>query len=85
MARRAYEPRPACYRSDVDPKAHRRFLEYQELWTVFGRDDRKKLDRASWESLDAEHEALLARAAEAELHAAAQARLARLRHALLRD
>lgn len=67
----------------MHPKAHQRFLEYQELWAVFGRDDRKKLDRASWEALDAELEALLDRGAD--LDPASAQRLARLRQALLRD
>lgn len=67
----------------MDRRAHRRFLEYQELWAVFGRDDRKKLDRASWEALDAEHEELAARASDLDPEAAE--RLARLRRALLRD
>ena len=42
----------------MDPVVHKRFLEYRERFTYFGRRGMTQLDAASFSAADAEHRAL---------------------------
>jgi hypothetical protein len=69
----------------IDPKTHRRFLDYRERHAYFGRDDLKKpLTMQEFAAFDAEYAALVARP-RAELGQAGSERLAELMRVLLRD
>jgi len=69
----------------MDPRVHRRYLDYLELREYFARPDLPKLDAARFESLDAELGALIARQERGEIDADGASKMARLRRMLLRD
>jgi hypothetical protein len=45
----------------MDPATHKRFLEYRERFTYFGRGGMKRLSRDEFAMADAEHRALEAK------------------------
>ncbi len=68
----------------MDPRAHRRFLEYVEKHQYFG-GGRQRLSRAEWEAYDAELAPLRDKEARDALTANELTRLLALRRALLVD
>ena len=74
----------ACYAARVDPKAHKRFLEYVEKFQYFG-GGKKRLTREQWEALDAERGPLEAEAAAERISAEGLTRLLAIRRLLLVD
>jgi hypothetical protein len=69
----------------MDPAAHRRFLDYLELWPVFQSPDRPKLDRETFVAFDAEYRELTAKKTAGTLDLEGSRRLGALRKLLLRD
>lgn len=70
----------------MDPKTHRRWLDYIEAFDYFGRGpDKKRLDLASWQELDVEYRELVTVERTGGLDAEGVRRLVALRRVLLRD
>jgi len=69
----------------MDRPTHARFLTYLETWEYFRPPGHRRLDRASWEPLDAELEALLAEAEKRALGPTELARVRALARELFRD
>jgi hypothetical protein len=68
----------------MDPRTHRRFLEYRETFGYFRAERRTMLGREEWLALDAELAALEARPAR-ERSEDESARVRTLKRVLLRD
>ncbi len=68
----------------MDPRTHRRVLEYRETFGYFRAERKTMLDRESWLALDAELRALEARPAKSWSADEAE-RAKALRRVLLRD
>jgi hypothetical protein len=69
----------------LDPSTHKRFLDYVELFRIFGTPDLPKLDQKSFATHDAELLSLLARERSGDLDADGARRIVALRRVLLRD
>lgn len=69
----------------MDPKAHRRFLDYIDKYVYFGGSDLPKLTREQWEGLTAERAGLEVKASADDLDADELRRLRALRRLLLVD
>ena len=69
----------------MDPKAHRRFLDYIDKFVYFGGSDLPKLTRDQWEKLSAERGPLEVKARADELDADELRRLRAIRRLLLVD
>jgi hypothetical protein len=69
----------------VDPRTHRRFLEYIEKWEYFGGGGKERLSREQWLVFDAERQPLEEKARRDACTAPELARLAALRRVLLVD
>ena len=65
----------------MDPRTHRRFLEYRETFQYYRAERKVMLDREAWLSLDAEYLALEAQARGAD----EERRFVALKRVLLRD
>ncbi len=68
----------------MDPRAHKRFLEYLEKHQYMGRSA-ERLSRERWTSYDAERAALAEKEAQGAITAVELTRLMALRRALLVD
>lgn len=69
----------------VDPKSHRRFLDYVEKYIYFGGSDCPKLTREEWQELESERLPLEETAGRIDAPASDRARLRALRRLLLVD
>ena len=68
----------------MDPRTHKRFLEYRETFQYYRAERKVILDRETWLAYDVEYLALEARPADARSRDEESRRLA-LKRVLLRD